>query len=139
VIGSKVGIRPVRKDGIRLEREAFQNKTIYHHYGHGSAGASISPGTAKLIIEKFEENYTKNQEIAVLGSGYAGLFTALFLSEKGYSVTIYSDNFYSKDHKEHEQITSQVAGGLWMPFGYSQHNNWSQHDFVSRFSFNYYK
>ena len=41
------GLRSFRKKGIRLEKEVISNKNIYHHYGHGGAGVSLSPATSQ--------------------------------------------------------------------------------------------
>ena len=38
VIRVDVGLRPYRKSGFRVAREALGEKTIVHNYGHGGAG-----------------------------------------------------------------------------------------------------
>lgn len=38
-------LRPFRKEGPRVEKEELEYHKIFHHYGHGSAGWSISPAT----------------------------------------------------------------------------------------------
>ena len=43
VIAVKVGLRPFRKSGVRLEREGLPNgRIIIHNYGHGGAGFTLS-------------------------------------------------------------------------------------------------
>jgi glycine/D-amino acid oxidase-like deaminating enzyme len=49
-----VGYRYIRnkKDGLRLEEETIEDKKIYHNYGHGGAGVSLSWGCALEIAGK---------------------------------------------------------------------------------------
>jgi D-amino-acid oxidase len=43
VIAVKVGLRPFRKSGVRLEREKLgDGRSIIHNYGHGGAGFTLS-------------------------------------------------------------------------------------------------
>ncbi len=121
VIGCNVGLRPYRTGGIRLELEKTNDdQSVYHNYGHGGAGASLAPGCAKYIVELLSKAEEVCQEVAVIGAGYAGLFTAKLLGEKGYKVTVYASQMPEKDYffKENQPcITSLVGGGYWMPFG----------------------
>ena len=62
-----------------------------------------------------------------------GLFQSIFLAELGYEVNLYADNFPMLKGKYDGRacITSQVAGGLWMPFGLEYvnralHNTWAK-------------
>ena len=45
----RVGLRPLRKDNVRLEREPGTN--IIHNYGHGGSGVTFSWGCAGEIAE----------------------------------------------------------------------------------------
>jgi len=46
----KVGLRPFRKSGIRLERERLSDgRTIIHNYGHGGAGFTLSFACAEEV------------------------------------------------------------------------------------------
>lgn len=45
-----VGFRPMRKGGIRLEREVIKNTKIIHCYGFGSSGFEMSWGAAELVL-----------------------------------------------------------------------------------------
>jgi len=53
----KVGYRYIRKkeDGLRLEPEEVYGKKIYHNYGHGGAGVTLSWGCAFDIAAKISE------------------------------------------------------------------------------------
>jgi D-amino-acid oxidase len=43
VIAVKVGLRPFRKSGVRLEPERLRDgRTVIHNYGHGGAGFTLS-------------------------------------------------------------------------------------------------
>lgn len=45
----RVGLRPFRKQNVRLERE--QDTCIIHDYGHGGAGMTLSWGCASEVVE----------------------------------------------------------------------------------------
>ncbi|KAL4493528.1 hypothetical protein ABPG72_007536 [Tetrahymena utriculariae] len=150
-IGQKAGLRPYRKGGVRLETEMYGDKKIVHNYGHGGGGVSVGFGYSLEAVEIFEREtmvYPTNRNIAVLGSGYIGLYTAYILSRRGYTVTIYSDNFVSSsslsqfDQTDSFPITSQVAGGIWIPSFY-EYNNTPKikllHEKCARITYNFYK
>lgn len=46
----KVGLRPYRKTGVRVEKELIAGKTVVHNYGHGGSGVTLAPGSAKLAL-----------------------------------------------------------------------------------------
>ncbi len=47
VIAERVGLRPFRKSGVRLERVRMRDgRTVIHNYGHGGAGFTLSWGCA---------------------------------------------------------------------------------------------
>jgi D-amino-acid oxidase len=51
VIVVKVGLRPFRKSGVRLERERLSNgRTVIHNYGHGGAGFTLSWACAEEVL-----------------------------------------------------------------------------------------
>jgi hypothetical protein len=56
ILGVTSGIRPYRSEGIRMEKELLQGKTVYHHYGHGGAGLSVAYGCCKQVMETLFEN-----------------------------------------------------------------------------------
>ena len=50
VIVVKVGLRPFRKSGVRLERERLSDgRTLIHNYGHGGAGFTLSWACAEEV------------------------------------------------------------------------------------------
>lgn len=142
IIGVSHGIRAYREGGFRLEREDIKDKAIYHNYGHGGGGVSLAPGCAKRIVDKFLMEFgSKVKEVAILGSGYMGLFQSLLLSELGYNVKVYAHQFPSEQilYKGKPILTSQLAGGLWMPFGCDMESNRPLFDAVARESYAFYK
>ena len=73
-LNPSVGFRYIRStnNGLCLEQETISGKTVYHNYGHGGAGVTLSWGTAldvaqqltsdtpieiqKLLLQKLNEN-----------------------------------------------------------------------------------
>lgn len=51
VLAERVGIRPFRKSGVRLERESLgDGRTVIHNYGHGGSGFTLSWGCAEEVF-----------------------------------------------------------------------------------------
>jgi D-amino-acid oxidase len=50
VLGARVGLRPVRSAGPRVERSG----DVIHCYGHGGAGLTLSWGCARRVVELAE-------------------------------------------------------------------------------------
>jgi D-amino-acid oxidase len=51
ILSERVGLRPFRKSGVRLERERLSNGPILiHNYGHGGAGFTLSWGCAEEVL-----------------------------------------------------------------------------------------
>jgi D-amino-acid oxidase len=51
VLAERVGLRPFRKSGVRLERDRLADgRTVIHNYGHGGAGFTLSWGCAREVI-----------------------------------------------------------------------------------------
>jgi D-amino-acid oxidase len=48
ILGHRVGLRPYRP-GVRLESEPLGGGVLWHNYGHGGAGVSLSWGCAAAI------------------------------------------------------------------------------------------
>lgn len=60
VIRHGVGLRPMRSNGIRLEKETISNDdgekvNVVHNYGHGGAGYQTSYGVAAIVIKLVDE------------------------------------------------------------------------------------
>ena len=52
VIAERVGLRPFRKSGVRLEWDRLRDgRTVIHNYGHGGAGFTLSWGCAREVID----------------------------------------------------------------------------------------
>jgi glycine/D-amino acid oxidase-like deaminating enzyme len=53
-----VGYRYIRNrnNGLRLEKESVAGKTVFHNYGHGGAGVTLSWGCALDIAQKLQGN-----------------------------------------------------------------------------------
>jgi D-amino-acid oxidase len=56
VIAERVGLRPFRKSGVRLERERLRDgRTVIHNYGHGGAGFTLSWGCAESVARLVQQ------------------------------------------------------------------------------------
>jgi D-amino-acid oxidase len=52
VLAERVGLRPFRRSGVRLERDQLRDgRTGIHNYGHGGAGFTLSWGCAREVLE----------------------------------------------------------------------------------------
>ena len=51
VIQPRVGLRPFRRTGVRLECERLADgRTVIHNYGHGGSGFTLSWGCAEAVF-----------------------------------------------------------------------------------------
>jgi D-amino-acid oxidase len=51
VLRERVGLRPFRKSGVRLEKEKLHDgRTVIHNYGHGGSGFTLSWGCAREVL-----------------------------------------------------------------------------------------
>jgi D-amino-acid oxidase len=51
VLAERVGIRPFRRSGVRVEHERLRDgRMLIHNYGHGGAGFTLSWGCAREIV-----------------------------------------------------------------------------------------
>ncbi|HUX80560.1 MAG TPA: FAD-dependent oxidoreductase [Alphaproteobacteria bacterium] len=142
VIGSNVGIRPKRAGGIRLEIKTLDDKAIIHNYGHGGAGVTLAPGCVEKAVSLLNQEEPDKKSVSVIGAGYMGLLTALRLTDEGYTVKVYADQFPQSDYFYQEGkpcITSLVAGGLWYPMGVEHGEDETLFKSLQQDSFNYYK
>jgi D-amino-acid oxidase len=52
VLDERVGLRPFRKSGVRLERDHLRDgRTVIHNYGHGGSGFTLSWGCACEVLD----------------------------------------------------------------------------------------
>jgi D-amino-acid oxidase len=52
VIAERVGLRPFRRSGVRLERDRLSHgRAVIHNYGHGGAGFTLSWGCAREVLD----------------------------------------------------------------------------------------
>ncbi|MDQ2659919.1 MAG: FAD-binding oxidoreductase, partial [Verrucomicrobiota bacterium] len=52
VLGERVGLRPFRRAGVRLECESLgDGRPVIHNYGHGGSGFTLSWGCAEEAVE----------------------------------------------------------------------------------------
>ena len=52
VLVERVGLRPFRTSGVRLERDRLRDgRTAIHNYGHGGAGFTLSWGCAREVFD----------------------------------------------------------------------------------------
>jgi len=54
-LATAAGLRPFRRSGIRLQVEASDPVPVIHAYGHGGAGWTLAPGTARWVTDAVEE------------------------------------------------------------------------------------
>jgi D-amino-acid oxidase len=64
VVGERVGLRPARRGGPRVEAEAAAGGTIIHAYGHGGAGMTLSWGCADEIVRLAERAGPRGPKVA---------------------------------------------------------------------------
>ncbi len=52
VLAERVGLRPFRRSGLRLERDRLADgRAVIHNYGHGGAGFTLSWGCALEVLQ----------------------------------------------------------------------------------------
>lgn len=52
VLRERVGLRPFRRSGVRLEqRQLRDGRPVIHNYGHGGSGFTLSWGCAQTVLE----------------------------------------------------------------------------------------
>jgi D-amino-acid oxidase len=52
VLAERVGLRPFRKSGVRLDRDQLRDgRTVIHNYGHGGAGFTLSWACAREVLD----------------------------------------------------------------------------------------
>ncbi len=140
ILTYKVGTRPFRKSGIRLEPEYWKDKLIIHNYGHGGSGISLSWGSAHigfniLVQELYKDFHCPKKEVAILGSGIIGLTIAHLLVDLGWKVHVYASRFPP-------HTTSDIAPGLWNKVAVGENQTERQIDLLDQIlieSFKHFK
>ena len=62
VLAERVGLRPFRKSGVRLERDHLRDgRTVVHNYGHGGSGFTLSWGCAQKFISALQQLVSNRQ------------------------------------------------------------------------------
>jgi glycine/D-amino acid oxidase-like deaminating enzyme len=107
VIRTVAGLRPFRRSGFVVRREALGDKALVHNYGHGGGGITLSWGSSKLAADLGLQSHSG--PVAVIGSGVMGMSTARLVQEAGFPVTIYAAALPP-------DTTSNIAGGQFHPF-----------------------
>jgi D-amino-acid oxidase len=52
VLAERVGLRPFRRSGVRVERDQLRDgRIVVHNYGHGGSGFTLSWGCTKEVFE----------------------------------------------------------------------------------------
>jgi D-amino-acid oxidase len=125
----RVGVRPYREGGIRLElmpviQTSKGAKFLIHNYGHSGAGITLSFGCAAQAASLVQSalgqmGKTVRPSVAVLGCGVIGLTTVSELRRKWpqLPITVYAKSL------DLTTTTSYKAGGQFEP---SQ--IWSEYD-----------
>lgn len=54
----RVGLRPLRAKGVRLESETVDGRTVIHNYGHGGAGLTLSWGCAEEVADLVDQAFS---------------------------------------------------------------------------------
>jgi D-amino-acid oxidase len=106
IFRTTVCLRPFRAAGPRLDAEKVGDKLVFHNYGHGGSGWSLSWGSGSIVTEKALG--TGERDMAVLGCGALGLTAATLLQRAGARVTIYAK-------ERPPEVRSSGATGSWTP------------------------
>lgn len=66
VIRHAVGLRPMRSDGIRIDKESIRSPDgkevlVVHNYGHGGSGYQTSYGTAAVAVGLVEDSLRRKK------------------------------------------------------------------------------
>lgn len=62
IIRHGVGLRPLREDGIRIEKEKINGVWVVHNYGHAGYGYQMSYGCAGEAVGVVEEALSERQK-----------------------------------------------------------------------------
>lgn len=118
------GYRPHRTGGVRLgiapPRDTPAGKTVFHNYGHGGAGITLSLGCARSIrreVTQYVESERaagRTPRVAIIGTGIIGLTTAHEIAK--IRPRIADIRIYAKS-LDLRSTVSWIAGGQFEPSG----------------------
>ncbi len=124
----RVGLRPSRKGGIRLEvdrgADIAPGKSVIHNYGHGGAGITLAWGSADkvkdLALAELRDRLHKapaDARVVVVGAGAIGLATADALKRwtPGMTVSVMAGSVDPSGNPRPQDTTSWIAGGQFEP------------------------
>lgn len=105
-------MRPTRNGIFQIRSDVEGKKLVTHIYGHGGAGLTLAAGSVDKGLKLFEQALTanpkfKNKPIRVVGAGIMGMWSAVGLAKKGYTVKISA--------KELKNLPSYYAAGIFGP------------------------
>ncbi len=117
----RLGVRPHRRGGFRLGLDPANpgGKLVFHNYGHGGAGITLSWGCASMLCDLFLAELRARRlpvdatPVAVLGTGVIGLTVATELRRRWPTLPVH---VYAKS-LDVRDTTSFVAGGQFEPSG----------------------
>lgn len=114
------GIRPMNENCPKINAEVInyhENSYVSANcWGHGGAGITLAPGSAKMVYKKIFSIANLNNidiranPIAILGGGINGLWTAYYFIKQGIPASYLT--LYAKDF---EKTVSHMAAGMWLP------------------------
>jgi D-amino-acid oxidase len=126
------GLRPHREGTFLVKREDHGAKAVFHNYGHGGGGITMSWGSAQEIVDLIRESglLRTEKKVVVVGAGVMGLTAATMLlqSAPNVSLRIFAAEYYPG-------TTSSVAGGQWAPTSVEHKNNDDQYRRILNRSF----
>ncbi len=63
IIRHGVGLRPLRLNGVRLEKERINGVWTVHNYGHGGYGYQSSYGSSQVAVNLVEEALAQKSKL----------------------------------------------------------------------------
>ena len=71
VLAERVGLRPFRRSGVRVERAQLRDgRVLIHNYGHGGSGFTLSWGCAEAVAEMTEAKAVPSRLIGIWRLGF---------------------------------------------------------------------
>jgi len=63
IVRHGVGLRPIRLNGVRLEKERIDGVWTVHNYGHGGYGYQSSYGCSQVVVRLVEEALAQKSKL----------------------------------------------------------------------------